>query len=97
MLENTRLGIPITFTQETMTSGARNGTSFPHPVAQGSSWNMTLVHRIATAVATEAYYSGVDRGYSPVLQVVTDPRSLRVQGRVIAAPSLFVSSNSISL
>jgi beta-glucosidase-like glycosyl hydrolase len=25
-------------------------------------------------VGSEAYYSGVDRGYSPVLQVTTDPR-----------------------
>jgi beta-glucosidase len=61
MIEGTRLGIPITFTQETMTSGSHNGTSFPHPVAQGSSWNMTLVHEIAKAVAEEAFYSGVDR------------------------------------
>ena len=74
MVEGTRLGIPITFTQETMTSGSHNGTSFPHPVSQGSSWNMTLVHEIAKAVGEEAYYSGVDRGFSPVLQVVTDPR-----------------------
>ena len=74
MVEGTRLGIPITFTQETMTSGAHNGTSFPHPAAQGSSWNMSLVHEIGKAVGSEAYYSGVDRGYSPVLQVVTDPR-----------------------
>jgi hypothetical protein len=28
----------VTFTQETMTSGSHNGTSFPHPVSQGSSW-----------------------------------------------------------
>ena len=74
MAEGTRLGIPITFTQETMTSGGHNGTSFPHPAAQGSSWNTSLVHQVAKAVAAEAYYSGVDRGYSPVLQVVTDPR-----------------------
>ena len=74
MVEGSRLGIPITFTQETMTSGAHNGTSFPHPAAQGSSWNMSLVHEIGKAVGSEAYYSGVDRGYSPVLQVVTDPR-----------------------
>ena len=74
LYEHSRLGIPVTFTQETMTSGAHNGTSFPHPVSQGSSWNMSLVHQIAKAVAKEAYYSGVDRGYSPVLQVTTDPR-----------------------
>ena len=74
MVERSRLGIPITFTQETMTSGMHNGTSFPHPVAQGSSWNTSLVHEIAKAVAEEAWHSGVDRGYSPVLQVVTDPR-----------------------
>ena len=61
MVEGTRLGIPITFTQETMTSGSHNGTSFPHPAAHGSSWNMSLVHEIAKAVAEEAYYSGVDR------------------------------------
>ena len=74
MVEGTRLGIPITFTQETMTSGAHNGTAFPHPVSQGSSWNMSLVHDIARAVGSDAFYAGVDRGYSPVLQVVTDPR-----------------------
>jgi hypothetical protein len=74
LVEGSRLGIPVTFTQETMTSGSHNGTSFPHPVSQGSSWNMTLVHEIGKAVGSEAYYSGVDRGYSPVLQVCTDPR-----------------------
>jgi hypothetical protein len=50
LADNSRLGIPITFTQETMTSGSFNGTSFPHPVAQGSSWNMSLVHEIGKAV-----------------------------------------------
>ena len=57
-----------------MTSGAHNGTAFPHPVSQGSSWNMSLVHDIARAIGSDAFYAGVDRGYSPVLQVVTDPR-----------------------
>jgi beta-glucosidase-like glycosyl hydrolase len=42
-------------TQETMTSGTHNGTSFPHPASQGSSWNMTLVHEIAKAIGKEAY------------------------------------------
>ena len=74
MIEGSWLGIPVTFTQETMASGSHNGTSFPHPVSQGSSWNMTLVHEIGKAVGSEAYCSGVGRGYSPVLQVCIDPR-----------------------
>ena len=49
------------------------------PAGQGASWNRTLVRAIASAVAAEARASGADRGFSPELQVATDPRFGRTQ------------------
>jgi hypothetical protein len=50
------------------------GSIFPMPAGQGASWNRTLVRAVAAAVAVEARASGADRGFSPELQVATDPR-----------------------
>ena len=55
------------------------GCIFPMPAGQGASWNRTLVRAIASAVAAEARASGADRGFSPELQVATDPRFGRTQ------------------
>ena len=55
------------------------GCIFPMPAGQGASWNRTLVQSIAAAIATETRASGADRGFSPELQVCTDPRFGRTQ------------------
>jgi beta-glucosidase-like glycosyl hydrolase len=55
------------------------GTIFPMPALQGCSWNRTAVRAIAAAVATESRAVGADRGFSPEIQVATDPRFGRTQ------------------
>eukprot|EP01059_Diplonema_ambulator_P005338 TRINITY_DN15083_c0_g1_i4.p1 TRINITY_DN15083_c0_g1~~TRINITY_DN15083_c0_g1_i4.p1 ORF type:complete len:823 (+),score=219.82 TRINITY_DN15083_c0_g1_i4:52-2520(+) len=86
LVNTSRLGIPITMVCETLHSDFTTlastatdvtnamGTAFPMPVAQGSSWNTTLVQTVASAIAAESRASGANFGFSPELQVITDPR-----------------------
>jgi len=80
LMNNSRLHIPVTFHQETL-HGANGGVIFPMPASQGSSWDVNLVHSIAEVIATEAYATGTDRGFSPELNVPTDPRFGRLEVR----------------
>jgi hypothetical protein len=59
--------------------GAVMGTIFPMPAGQGCTWNATAVEGVAAAIAAESRASGADRGFSPELQVATDPRFGRTQ------------------
>lgn len=78
-MNSTRLGIPVSFYGETMRSGgALNVTIFPTPALLGCTWNVSLVEAIGRAVAVEAWSKGIDRSFSPVIQVTTDPRWGRV-------------------
>lgn len=74
-IEASRLGIPILFGEECshghMAIGA---TVFPVPLALGSSWNTDLYRKICEAVALETRSQGGAITYSPVLDVVRDPR-----------------------
>jgi hypothetical protein len=80
MINSSRLGIPIDFTAETLHSGGHAGcTVFPMPCLQGSSWNVTLVQKIAASNALQARASGTNHGLSPVINVATDPRFGRTQ------------------
>ena len=85
MMNNTRLGIPISFSVETLHSAVGGGapdaagngggsTIFPMPAMQGSTWNVPLVEDVARIIATEASAQGNDRGFSPEINVCTDPR-----------------------
>jgi beta-glucosidase-like glycosyl hydrolase len=55
--------------QETLHSGYRGGVVFPMPCGMGSTWDAPLVADIGAAIALEARAGGVDRGFSPELQV----------------------------
>ncbi|KGP83763.1 MULTISPECIES: glycoside hydrolase family 3 N-terminal domain-containing protein [unclassified Paenibacillus] len=74
-LENSRLGIPILFGEECshghMAIGA---TVFPVPIAVGSAWNVELYRKMCEAIAVETRSQGGAATYSPVLDVVRDPR-----------------------
>ena len=88
-------GIPISFINEGLHGGAPGGTIFPMPIAQGCSWNVSLVSKIARVIATEARSIGVDTVFAPVVNMNTDPRfgaSLMrpMDGRLLA-PSLSLS------
>jgi beta-glucosidase-like glycosyl hydrolase len=58
--EESRLGIPVSFINEGLHGGAPGGTIFPEPIGQGMSWNVSLVGKIAAAIAAEASAIGVD-------------------------------------
>ncbi|MCA0755123.1 glycoside hydrolase family 3 C-terminal domain-containing protein [Paenibacillus sp. N4] len=74
-IEQSRLGIPILFGEECshghMAIGA---TVFPVPLSMGSSWNVELYRRVCRAIALETRSQGGAVTYSPVLDVVRDPR-----------------------
>ncbi|WP_374121343.1 glycoside hydrolase family 3 N-terminal domain-containing protein [Paenibacillus sp. LHD-117] len=74
-VEQTRLGIPILFGEECSHGHmAIGGTVFPVPLAMGSSWNTPLFRQVCRAIAAETRAQGGTATYSPVLDVVRDPR-----------------------
>jgi beta-glucosidase len=87
-VNNSRLHIPITFHSETLHSSIGKGTIFPMPCLQGATWNQPLVHDIASAIAKEASSAGIDRGFSPELNVCTDPRFGRTEENFGEDPNL---------
>ncbi|WP_028609774.1 glycoside hydrolase family 3 N-terminal domain-containing protein [Paenibacillus harenae] len=74
-MEHSRLGIPILIGEECshghMAIGA---TVFPVPLSLGSAWNVELYREMCRAVAKETRSQGGAVTYSPVLDVVRDPR-----------------------
>nr|WP_229675724.1 glycoside hydrolase family 3 N-terminal domain-containing protein [Saccharibacillus kuerlensis] len=74
-VEHSRLGIPLLIGEECshghMAIGA---TVFPVPLAIGSTWNTELYREMCRAVAAETRAQGGAATYSPVLDVVRDPR-----------------------
>ncbi|MCA9260355.1 MAG: glycoside hydrolase family 3 C-terminal domain-containing protein [Planctomycetales bacterium] len=79
-VENSRLGIPVCFHDETLHGlVARDATSFPQPIALGASFNPRLVRRVYEVVAKEARAVGVQQALAPVLDVARDPRWGRVE------------------
>ena len=78
-VEETRLGIPVDFTNEGIRGLCHDrATLFPSQSGQGATWNRELVRRIAEATAQEAVALGYTNIYSPILDVARDPRWGRV-------------------
>ncbi|MDB4868180.1 MAG: beta-glucosidase [Cohnella sp.] len=74
-VEHSRLGIPILIGEECSHGHmAIGGTVFPVPLAIGSAWNVELYREMCRAVARETRAQGGAVTYSPVLDVVRDPR-----------------------
>lgn len=74
-VEQSRLGIPILFGEECSHGHmAIGGTVFPVPLLLGSAWNVELYRDMCRAVARETRSQGGAATYSPVLDVVRDPR-----------------------
>ena len=79
-IEETRLGIPADFTNECVGGVCAWGTtSFPIPIALGSSWNKELIYKIGEITAEEAKAMGYSNVYAPVLDVIRDQRWGRVE------------------
>lgn len=74
-LENSRLGIPLLFMADVIHG---HKTIFPIPLAMGASWNKDLVEKSAKIAANEAAASGLHVTFSPMVDLVRDPRWGRV-------------------
>lgn len=79
MMTQSRLGIPVSFSQEGLHSGALFGTVFPMPLLTACSWNDSLAEAIGGVLAYEARGSGVDNPWSPVVNMWQDDRFGRYQ------------------
>lgn len=74
-IENTRLGIPVDFTNEGIRGLCHDrATSFPAQCGQGATWDKKLIYQIGTVEGTEAKALGYTHIYSPILDIVQDPR-----------------------
>jgi beta-glucosidase len=88
IMNTSRLHIPVSFHSETLHGACGGCTIFPMPAGQGSTWDAQLVHDIAAAVAEEAYAVGIDRGFSPELNVPGDARFGRTEENFSEDPML---------
>ena len=83
-IEDTRLGIPVDFTNEGIRGVCcRGATCMPAQVGQASTWNVELIARIGQVTGRETKALGHTNVYSPILDLARDPR----WGRVIEAYS----------
>ncbi|MFB6317889.1 glycoside hydrolase family 3 N-terminal domain-containing protein [Saccharicrinis sp. FJH54] len=74
-VEETRLGIPVDFTNEGIRGLCHQGaTGFPAQIGIGSTWDRELVSEIGKVTATEARSLGYTNIYSPILDLARDPR-----------------------
>lgn len=74
-MTETRLGIPILCGFDVI-HGYR--TIFPIPLAQSCSWNLKLVEESCRISAREAYLTGIDWTFSPMVDIARDSRWGRV-------------------
>ena len=79
-MENTRLGIPILFCEETPHGHMAVGTTvFPTGIGQASTWNPALLEQMGEVMGKEVHLQGAQVGYGPVLDIARDPRWSRVE------------------
>lgn len=78
-VEETRLGIPVDFTNEGIRGLCHDrATLFPSQSGQGATWDRDLIGAIAEVTAREANALGYTNIYSPILDLSRDPRWGRV-------------------
>lgn len=74
-IEETRLGIPVDFTNEGIYGACFPGAAlFPAQIGVGSSWDKDLVTQIGSITAIQSRAVGFTNVYSPILDVARDPR-----------------------
>jgi beta-glucosidase-like glycosyl hydrolase len=78
--QHSRFGIPAIVHEECLTGLQLYGaTTYPAPLAWGSSWDEELVRAMAVRIGGSMKQLGVHLGLAPVLDVVRDPRWGRVE------------------
>lgn len=79
-IENSRLGIPVIFHEECLHGlAAKEGTSFPQPIALAGTFNPGLIEQLYAMTAEETRVRGGHQALTPVLDVARDPRWGRVE------------------
>lgn len=79
-VEQTRLGIPVDFTDEGIRGVEAHGaTSFPSQIGIGHTWDRALVRRIGRITALEGRAMGYTNIYAPILDVARDQRWGRME------------------
>lgn len=79
-IENSRLGIPVIFHEECLHGlAAKEGTSFPQPIALAGTFNPGLIQELYAMTAEETRVRGGHHALTPVLDVSRDPRWGRVE------------------
>ena len=79
-VENTRLGIPMLFCEETPHGHMAVGTTvFPTGIGQASTWDPELLEQMGEVMGKEVRLQGAHIGYGPVLDIARDPRWSRVE------------------
>jgi beta-glucosidase len=79
-VEQTRLGIPVDFTNEGLRGvAAFTATSFPSQLSLGHTWDKELVRQIGQITAAEARALGYTNVYAPTLDVARDQRWGRIE------------------
>src|SRR6267378_2724153 len=79
-VEETRLGIPVDFTEEGLRGVAfPTATSFPSELGMGHTWNPSLVREMGRITGQEARALGYTNVYAPTLDVSRDQRWGRVE------------------
>lgn len=79
-VEQTRLGIPVIFHEESLHGhAALHGTSYPQPIGLGSTFDPELVKRLYSMAAKEIRSRGAHLALTPVVDVAREPRWGRVE------------------
>ena len=74
-IEETRLGVPVDFTNEGIRGLCHwRASNFPSQLAIGATFDKDLVRRIGEITGKEARALGYSNIYSPILDTVRDPR-----------------------
>lgn len=74
-VENTRLGIPFLFSEEALHGLlTNNATSFPQQIGLAATFDPALGREMGHAIASETRACGIHETYSPVMDLIRDPR-----------------------
>ncbi len=89
LVEQTRLGIPAIFHEETCAGAmVRGATMYPQPIGLASTFQPNLVEAMARAIRRQMLAIGARQGLAPVLDLARDPRWGRVEETFGEDPTL---------
>ena len=79
-VERTRLGIPFLFSEEALHGlYHRETTCFPQQIGLAATFDPSLGYRMGHAIASETRAMGIHETYSPVMDLIRDPRYGRAE------------------